>query len=414
MRAFHQGLNSAGVSWEKDIKPVLGPEVDLAWLDFDHGGEDVVVLMQPRNEQKFSKLLEDQGAIFHAKVGGWQVLSPTREVLERFKTESGAGDSLADAAGFKQAMGNYGDETLFRAYVDGATLMRLARREAQKDPDFRRIFPKLGRLDWFATALRATDDGIRWDANVHGTPGEALKGITPTRTFTPALAHEVPKDAIAYWTFHGTKGMLQGLDRNPIFKDVPEIHRYRGVITQIGRLLEGENALYVRPAAAQGKIPEVTFVAEPAPGTDGAAVLNGLVTKYQKQMELPSAPKRTTVGGVHAYWVFADPVRLYWANVGKRLVVTDRPGAFAEVKGTPAPLTQSSEYNGALDDSGMPDKTQGFLYVNVRGGIAYAQKAANLPVPGSVKRNLRPLRSAVEYAATQPSEIQVTFFLRIK
>jgi hypothetical protein len=117
---------------------------------------------------------------------------------------------------------------------------------------------------------------------------------------------------------------------------------------------------------------------------------------------------------VHAYWVFADPVRLYWADVGRRLVVTDRPGAFGEIKGTPAPLSQSGEYNGALDSSGMPDKTQGFLYVNVHGGIAYAQKAAGLPIPGSVKRNLRPLRSAVEYAATRPSEIQVTFFLRIK
>jgi hypothetical protein len=345
-------------------------------------------------------------------LGDWQALSPSQAVLDRFREESGAGDTLADNKTFKQAMDSYPDDTLFRAYVAGAAVMNLARRD--KDPDVQRILPKLGRLDWFATALRATDDGIRWDANVHGTPGEALKGISPTRPFTPALAREVPKDAIAYWTFHGTKGMLQGLDRNPIFKDVPEIHRYRGVLSQIGRLLEGENALYVRPAAAHGKIPEVTFVAEPAAGTDGAGVLNRLVTKYHTQMELPSAPKRTTVGGVPAYWIFADPVRLYWANVGKRLVVTDRPGAIGELNGSRPPLSQSGEYQGALDESGMPDKTQGFLYVNVRGGIAYAQRAANLPIPGSVKRNLRPLRSAVEYAATRPSEIQVTFFLRIK
>jgi hypothetical protein len=170
----------------------------------------------------------------------------------------------------------------------------------------------------------------------------------------------------------------------------------------------------VRPAPAHGKIPEVTFVAEPAAGTDGAAVLNGLVTKYHTQMELPSAPKHTTVEGTPAYSVFADPVQLFWANVGKRLVVTDRPGAIAEIQGRPAPLTQSREYNGALDAAGVPRKTQGFLYVNVRGGIAYAQKAANLPLPDAVKRNLQPLRSAVEYAATQPSELQVTFFLRIK
>jgi hypothetical protein len=62
----------------------------------------------------------------------------------------------------------------------------------------------------------------------------------------------------------------------------------------------------------------------------------------------------------------------------------------------------------------VPAKTQGFVYVNISGGMGYAQRLARLPIPGEVKRNLRPLRSAVEYAATRPSEIQVTFFLRIK
>jgi len=29
-------------------------------------------------------------------------------------------------------------------------------------------------------------------------------------------------------------------------------------------------------------------------------------------------------------------------------------------------------------------------------------------------RNVKPLRSAVTYAATRPSDLQITFFLRIK
>jgi hypothetical protein len=410
LRAFHEGLNGAGLSWKKEIKPILGPEVDLAWLDFDNDGEDVVILMQPRDEQKFLKVVEDQGAIFHAKVGDWQVLSPTKQVLERFRAESGSGDTLSDKNTFRQAMGSYPDDTLFRAYVDGATLMGLAKREAQSDPEIRRALPQLGRLDWIATNLRATDDGIRWDFNVHGTPGHGLKGITPTRPFSPALSHEVPKDAIAYWSFHGTKGMLQGLDRNPLFQDVPEIHRYRGVLSQIGKLLEGENALYVRPGT--GSTPEVTFIADPGSGTNGAAVLDRLLARYRTQLGV--APQRVTISGTPTRKLGFGKVAGYYANVGGKLVLTDLPAGIRSVKQPGAALSESETYRDAKAASGLPSKSQGFLYVDIHSTIPFVERLSHANLPPTVSRNLKPLHSAMEYAVTHSHEIQVTLFLRIK
>jgi hypothetical protein len=56
---------------------------------------------------------------------------------------------------------------------------------------------------------------------------------------------------------------------------------------------------------------------------------------------------------------------------------------------------------------------QSFLYVNVRGGLGLVQRLADTPIPASVEQNLGPLKSAVEYAATRPSEVQLTFFVRI-
>ena len=44
---------------------------------------------------------------------------------------------------------------------------------------------------------------------------------------------------------------------------------------------------------------------------------------------------------------------------------------------------------------------------------AIAQGVA-VPVPGEISRNLKPLRSAVEYAVARSHELQVSFFLRIK
>jgi hypothetical protein len=416
MKLFDSVLEGEHLDWKRDVKPALGSEVDLVWLDFDNDGEDFVALMQPDNKQKFEKLIKearDDSDFFRTEIDGWQVMAPRQDLLDTFRRERESGGTLADRKAFRQAMTTYPEDYLFRAYVDGAAVMKAARREA--DPDFQKILPKLGHLDWAAMNLRATDEGIRWDSNVHGTPGSAFHGIKTTDPFTPALAREVPKDALAYFTFHGTKGMFTGLEKNEIFAQVPEFKRYSDVFRNIGRLLEGENALYVRPSRT-GKIPEVTFIAEPAAGTNGAATLDALIKRYQKEMELRSLPKHKMIGGVDARLVpTADtPKYVYYANVGKRLVVTDYPAGITTLSGSPAPLTQSDEYNGAKSAAGMPDKTQGFVYVNIRGGMSYAQRLMNTPLPGEVKRNLRPLRSAVEYAATRPSEIQVTFFLRIK
>jgi hypothetical protein len=286
------------------------PEVNLVWLDFDHGGQDFAVLLRPDDEEKFKRLTkkaERTADFFHTRIGEWQVLAPSQKLLDRFRSESDSGESLADAKPFRQAMDAYPDSYLLRAYVDGAAVMKAAR--AEQDPDFQKLLPKLGRLDWLATNLRVTPDGVRWDLNIHGTAGPALKGVTPTRPFKPALAHEVPKDAIAYGTFHGAKGMLTGLEHNPILADTPELHRYAGLLRRIETLLQGENAIWVRPWRS-GTIPEVTFVAEPAAGTDGAATLDRLLSRYRKELELPSLPKRTRVAGVAACVFSADPVHV--------------------------------------------------------------------------------------------------------
>ena len=44
----------------------------------------------------------------------------------------------------------------------------------------------------------------------------------------------------------------------------------------------------------------------------------------------------------------------------------------------------------------------------------FVKKLSNGSIPGDIERNLKPLRSVVEYAASRPSEVQVTFFVRIK
>src|SRR5204862_708333 len=131
---------------------------------------------------------------------------------------------------------------------------------------------KLGTLDWIAARIGAKSDGFGLDTIVHGTPGELFKGAPRGGAFTANLLKSVPQDALAYWTFHGTKNMLTGLQNNPVLA-TPQCRQFSGVLKSVGSLLQGENALYVR-APASDRIPEVTLVASPGGGVDGAAVLD--------------------------------------------------------------------------------------------------------------------------------------------
>ena len=412
-----EGLKDEGLDWENDVKAALGPEFDFVWLDLDQQGQSFVILTQPKDKAKFDRLIkkaqETSTELFRGQVDNWEVLAPSQAAVDQFVRESESSDKkLADEDGFSAAMSNYPDDALLRFYLDGPPVMDLARDELSADD--RAYVDKLGRLDWIASGLNVTSAGVRFDLNVHGKAGPALKDVVPTKPFATALTHEVPSDALAYFAFHGAKGMLTGLEDNPLFKEnVPELHRYARVLENVESLLQGENAFYVRPAGA-GKIPEVTFVAEPAPGTDGAATLDRLIKRYRSDLELPSQPKRSRVAGLPAHTIDLGDNKIHYANVGNRLVITNLGAGVQALKGDPPSLADSKDFRQAVDSAGMPAKTQGFVYVNVKGGIDYAQRLANSNIPSGIKKNLRPLRSVVEYAATQPSEIQVTFFLHIR
>src|SRR3989442_9394002 len=140
LKTIREGLRGQGIDWNRDLKPAIGPELDIAWLDFDRGGQDFVALVRPKDESKFDKLIAKEQRtstnLFRTKVGGWQVLAPSQELIDRFRRESGSGGTLADSHAFKQAMSSYPSDWLFRGFVDGAAVMKVARSDS--NPNWQR------------------------------------------------------------------------------------------------------------------------------------------------------------------------------------------------------------------------------------------------------------------------------------
>lgn len=392
--SIKRDLVENGADWRNDVEPALGDELDFAWLDFRNNGRDVVGLTQPKNRAKLKALVAKSGGkVVYDSFKGWAVIAPAQKLIDRFEQQSSTATSvLADDKSFSDSMKRLGDDAVLRAYVNGKSLLQAARKAGggQLGP----YLDKLGTLDWIAARLAATSEGVGLDTIVHGTPGSLFKSQSSSGG---ALLGTVPADALVYLSFHGTKGMFDGLS-------TPRLRRFAEPLQQVGRILEGENAIYVRPGA---KLPEVTLLS--TPDTLGTPIVDRVV-----KQAAGASPQALTFGGTRVHAIASSGVGLYYADVNGKFVVSDQPQGIGAAAGSGKSLSDSPEFRGAKEASGMPDKTWGTLYVNIHASVPYAEKLAQQHIPASIVHDLEPLRSAVEYAASHTHEVQVTFFLRIK
>jgi hypothetical protein len=414
-------LRKESIDWAKDVKPAFGKELDFAWLDFKDNGRNFVGLVQPGNEAKFKQVIDKANAsetdpsnrVVYEKFRGWEVLSPEQAVIDRFERASNSeATPLSAEHAFEQSMDRLGGDSVVRAYVNGAFLIDLARKYG--GAQVRPYLDKVGMLDWIGLRLGATSDGVGLDAIVHGTPGKLFKGIpTNSSGFKPKLLGDVPSNALVYLTFHGTKNMFSGLQKNSLFRN-PAYGQFAKPLQEIGKVLEGENAIYMRPGTARSPsvpfaLPEVTLLAAPGKGTDGAAILDRLIKR-----ELGTPPQAETVDGTPVHAMASNGVGLYYADIDGKLVVTDQPSGIRGVKNGGRPLSKSETFKDAAGAAGLPDQPSALLYVNISSSIPFGEKLARQRIPARIGRNLKPLRSAVEYAVSHTHEFQVSFFLRIK
>jgi hypothetical protein len=379
-------------------------------LDLEHP-EETVALAQPKDEGAFERAVKKGNAadpsnkLVFKQFHGWTVISDKQAAIDAFiQASDSAKRTLSEDKTFSNAMAKAGDG-IFRAYVNGAQVMAAARKFM--GPDAGPYFKKLGTLDWLLMTLRAKSDGIAWDTTVHGTPGKAFKNVAAHGT-DGSLQKLVPKEALLYLAFHGSKGMLGGLGDNPILQQFGA-KGLDDAFRQLGTILEGENAFYVRAAGAKD-VPEVTFIASPRGGVDGTAALDRILKRFAK--ELGGRPQRTTIAGVSARAIGVGPIAVRYANVKGKLIVTDLPSGIVFAQRGGKSLTHSQEYQDAA--SGVPASPQVVLYVDIHSTIPALRRLGNMQIPADVARNLKPLRSAVEYAVSRSHEFHISFFLRIK
>jgi Protein of unknown function (DUF3352) len=417
-------LSESGFDYERDVKPALGEEIDVVWLDFESGGENVVGLTQPKDEAAFRRLVEKgnredpDNPLLLGEVEGWTVLADSRAKIDRFRDAAAKGGKLADDAVFTDAMAELPEDALVRAYARGENLTRLLTRafqEYQGTGTGQLPTPTDSRPEFIAAALAAEGDGLR----LAGATRAETEPKTNATVFESTLLDDVPGDTIAFLTFRGDDAFAKQARSSPTYRrSLGELQKMLGVpVDKLLELFAGEVALYVRPGTP---FPEVTLLvpvasdepAEEAPFRRVDELMKAL-TRLAKaqQCHAPSVEDGVTVACIDF-----GKVEVRYAGFDEKVVVTTGQTPVAELRSGGTKLADAKAFKDAKAAADLPDETAGFLWVDVAKAVPILlglAEAGDEEIPPEVRANLVPLKSLVLWGDAEGRTTSYSAFVGI-
>jgi Protein of unknown function (DUF3352) len=408
--------NESGLTYEADLKPALGDEVDLVWLDFENEFSNVVALTKPKDEDAFKKMIakgNESGPddLVCQELDGWQVCADNEAKIARFRQQS-SGDKLADDRTFNDALAELPDEALVHVYVRGQSIID-ALKEADV-PGSAMPFSSEQGIDFLSLGLKAEGSGLRL-VGAGRASGEPKQQAEP---FESKLLEVVPADAVAFLTFKGGdqyQRQLDELEKNEAYRmGLREFERMLGIpLSSLLELFENEVGLYVRPGTP---IPEVTLLIEAPNEQEALARVNKAVENLTKSMPTQPCHAPTEEAGVKVQCVDLGEVELRTAAFDGKVVVTIGQGAIAKLRDEGDKLADDEDFEDARDAAGMPAESVGFMWLDLEDGIPMIMglsTASGGSIPAEIRENLEPLGSFLAWADSDGRSGSFTAFLQI-
>jgi hypothetical protein len=417
-------LKKDGLTWERDVKPALGDELNLVLLSYKDADHNYVFFTKPKDEAKFNKLLESgegDDVQVHRKIDGWTVFADNEKSLDNFVAARANGNALSDEDAFKDALKGLPDDAALRGYVAGQPIYDLIQKEAESDPDtqsFKNFSDSFGRLKYIAFSSSAEDDGVAVQAGFEQTK-EAKLG-----SYSAELDDAIPAGALLYLSFGNLEDYfneaLQAANKqSPQFgKQLEQFQQALGFSLKddILPLFSQEGAIAVYSAG--GEIPNVLFVLR-VPDEDKAKhVIDRLVALADLSEE--TVTEKIRVHGIpttEVTLVFYG-VSIYAAVNDGKAYVTNSKAELERAFGDSTKLADDAVYQEAREASSAPDKTAGFVYANLKVGLPLIFRFAESSSPGSItpeaRANTKPLESAILYTKQDGDRTTISGFLTIK
>jgi hypothetical protein len=353
LKAVRQGLQ---------LESSLGPELDLAVFK---GG--TVSFTQPADEKAFEAALGPKQ--LHARIRGWTVFTASAPLLDLVKKHKG---KLSESPAYTEAVGRLPASAVVRAYAaSSADVLAVAATSLGSS------LPKLGNATkWVSAALTSGGNELTLELHLKGSKGPATQSSAD-------LVSQIPAGAVLAAGLGGIGG-------------VPGNLKVGGVDVQgVADALGGQAIVYVRAGLP---FPEVTIASKPKDPAQAVRDVGRLIVKLSKATK---APVTTSVDGVTLHDLALGAVDIYYGTFDGLFVVSDTTDAVSGLRST----------GEKLKVPGLPEHTNGFLYIDVEHALpavrAFA-KLANQKVPAQLDANLKPLKTLVVYG-TRDADVQSIF-----
>jgi hypothetical protein len=412
-------LEQKDVDFEQDVKPALGPELDIVLLDPGQGGEtsnpEVVALLQPNDPAKLDALLEkdtDGTPTVKEEVDGWTVLAESQASIDRFKQMRSSGGTLADSGRFTDAMEGLPDDALARAYVNADAIVKSyqetgAPLSAQAfDQLFSNGVPSVG------ATVSAEEGGLRFQATG--------KTTQPTDTFEASLPDELPAGALAYVGFNNlAKGVRESLksagEANDQFdQQLGQIELVLGlsIDRDVLPLFEQEGAIAVYPAASGSGFPGIQLVVKVDDQEQAVGTIDKVLARAAQFLPGIPTPRSIDIGGVKAKAVEYQGTTIIYAGFDGKLVITNAADTIEAMQGSGEKLSDDQTYTSARENADVPGETSGIFYVNLNSAYDVVQSLSERPP--QVQENVEPLDSFLLYSTADDGRVTVSGFLAIE
>jgi len=387
-----RSIRDSGVNIDA-VKNSVGPVVDVAILNVN-GEYGYVGFTQPTDEQAFDAQL-DKGTepTVHTKVSDWTVFADKQQFLDAVKQREG---DLTDVSAYGAAMDTLPEETIARAYVSPGAI-----HQAISLSGAGRSIPLNARgTQWAAAALTSADGAMKLEVHAKGLAETSVQR-------TSDLAGQIPSGSIVALNLVGGGGSLTG--QNP--QTLQQAGSLIGIDLQgLFDALGSDTIAYVKAGLP---IPEVTVASKPRDVQRSLKAVGDLIKKF---MPPNGTITKVTVDGVELTKADLGSFAVFYGAFGDELVVSDSQNAVSELRAKGDKLIHDdSVFSQAKDGAGLPDASQGFLYVNLKDAVPAAEglaQLANEKIPQEVEDNLRPLRSLLVFGSRDGDLQSLVAFLQ--
>jgi hypothetical protein len=405
-------LAAEDVDFERDVKPVLGPEIGIVLLD-TNDPDSVVALMQPKDEAKLAALLEkSDDPLVHTEIDGWTVISDTQAKLDRF-TSLQSGEKLSDSDPYQEAVSSLPEDALLKLYFGGPQVQEEIRQAFSEEGVPEGIAKRFSDLRSGAVALTAEEGGVRFEADL--VTGSDLE----LETYEPQLPETLPVGALLYVSFANLDRPARSI-LDAIGEAIPNFDEQRrqaeqgfgfSIENDLLPLLENEGAVAVYE---DEPLPAVVVALD---DPDDRAVR--LLDRVGALLELgdEGSTSQEQVEGLTVKQLRIEGVSIFYARLDGVFVASNSRARLLETNRDGPKLSEDRDYLAAREGLDAEGDTIAFLYGNLQEGLPYVYEFVEREgdaVPQDVRENTAPLRSLLISATEAGNRFEFSGFLAIE